>query len=44
MVTVHKSECERTFLSWREFDAQVGRDLEKHLDEYAQKTPERKTP
>jgi len=44
MVTVHKcKECKRTFLSCKEFDAHVGRHLQKHLDEYAPKTPERKT-
>jgi hypothetical protein len=35
MVTVHKcKECEQTFLSWKEFEAHIGRHLQKHLDEY----------
>jgi hypothetical protein len=45
MVTVHKcKECEQTFLSWKEFDAHVSRHLQKHLDEYTPKIPEKKTP
>jgi hypothetical protein len=40
---VHKcKECEQTFLSWREFDAHVGRHLQKHLDEYTPKIPEKR--
>jgi hypothetical protein len=42
---VHKcKECEQTFLSWKEFDAHVNRHLQKHLEEYAPKIPEKKTP
>jgi hypothetical protein len=45
MVTVHKcKECQQTFPSWKEFDAHVGRHLQKHLDEYTPKIPEKKTP
>jgi hypothetical protein len=45
MVTVHKcKECQQTFLSWKEFDAHVGRHLQKHLDEYTPKIPGKKTP
>ena len=45
MVTVHKcKECQQTFLSWKEFDTPVGRHLQKHLDEYTLKIPEKKTP
>jgi hypothetical protein len=44
MVTVHKcKECEQTFLSWKEFDVHVGRHLQKHLDEYTPKIPEKTT-
>jgi hypothetical protein len=43
MVTVHKcKECQQTFLSWNEFDAHVNRHLQRHLDEYAPKIPEKK--
>jgi hypothetical protein len=45
MVTVHKcKECGQTYLSWKEFDTHVNRHLQKHLDEYAPKIPEKKTP
>jgi hypothetical protein len=45
VVTVHKCrECEQTFLSWKEFDAHVVRHLQKHLEEYTPKIPEKKTP
>jgi len=45
MVSVHKcKECQQTFLSWKEFDAHVNRHLQKHLDEYTLKIPEKKTP
>jgi hypothetical protein len=44
MVKMHTcKECGQTFLSWKEFDAHVNRHLQKHLDEYAPKIPE-KTP
>jgi hypothetical protein len=45
MVKVHTcKECGHTFLSWKVFDAHVNRHLQKHLDEYAPKIPEKKTP
>jgi hypothetical protein len=45
MVTVHTcKECRQTFLSWKELDVHVNRHLQKHLDEYAPKIPEKKTP
>ena len=45
MVTVHKcKECGQTYLSWKEFDTHVNRHLQKHLDEFAPKIPEKKTP
>jgi hypothetical protein len=45
MVTVHTcKECRQTFLSWKEFDVHVNRHLQRHLDEYAPKIPEKKTP
>jgi hypothetical protein len=45
MVTVHTcKECGQTFLSWKEFDAHVNRHLQKHLDEYTPKIPEKMTP
>lgn len=36
-------QCGQTFLSWEEFDVHVNRHLQKHLDEYTPKIPE-KTP
>ena len=43
MVKMHTcKECGQTFLSWKEFDAHVNRHLQKHLDEYAPKIPEKK--
>jgi hypothetical protein len=45
VVTVHKcKECGRTYLSWKEFDTHVNLHLQKHLDEYTPKIPEKKTP
>ena len=45
MVTVHKcKECAQTFLSRKEFGAHINRHLQKHLDEYSPKVPEKKTP
>jgi hypothetical protein len=45
MVKVHTcKECGQTFLSWKEFDAHVNRHLQKHLDEYTPKIPEKKNP
>ena len=45
MVTVHKcKECAQTFLSRKEFGAHVNHHLQKHLDEYSPKVPEKKTP
>ena len=45
MVTVHKcKDCQQTFLSWKEFDAHVGRHLQKHLDGYTPKILQKKTP
>jgi hypothetical protein len=45
MVKVHTCKvCGQTFLSWKEFDAHVNRYLQKHLDEYTPKIPEKKTP
>ena len=42
MVKVHTcKECGQTFLSWKEFDAHVNRHLQKHLDEYTPKIPEK---
>jgi hypothetical protein len=44
MVTVHRcKECKQTFLSSKEFDVHVNRHLQRHLDEYAPKIPEKKT-
>ena len=45
MVKVHTcKECGHTFLSWKEFDARVNRHLQQHLEDYAPKIPEKKTP
>jgi hypothetical protein len=45
MVTVHKcKECGQTYLSWKEYDTHVNRHLQKHLDDFAPKIPEKKTP
>jgi hypothetical protein len=45
MVTVCTcKECGRTFLSQKEFDVHVDKHLQKHLDEFAPKIPEKKTP
>ena len=45
MVTVHTcKECGQTYLSWKEFDNHVNRHLQKHLDEFAPKIPEKTTP
>ena len=42
---MHKcKECEQTFLSWKEFDAHVNRHLQKHLDEFTAKIPEKTIP
>ena len=44
VVTMHKcKECGQTYLSWKEFDTHVNQHLQKHLDEYAPKIPEKKT-
>jgi hypothetical protein len=45
MVKVHKcKECGQTFLSQKAFDVHVDKHLQKHLDEFAPKIPEKKTP
>lgn len=44
MTTRVCKECGQTFLSWEEFDVHVNRHLQKHLDEYTPKVPEKKTP
>ena len=37
-------ECGQTFLSLKEFGVHVNRHLQKHLDEFTPKLPEKKTP
>lgn len=44
MTTYTCKECGQTFLSWKEFDNHVNRHLQKHLDEFTPKFPEKKTP
>jgi hypothetical protein len=45
VVKVHTcKECGQTFLSLKVFDAHINRHLQKHLDEYTPKIPEKKTP
>lgn len=34
-------ECGQTFLSWKEFDNHVNKHLQRHLDEFAPKIPEK---
>ena len=44
-MTVHTcKECSQTFLSWKEFDNHVNKHLQTHLEEFAPKIPEKKTP
>jgi hypothetical protein len=37
-------ECGQEFLSWLVFDNHVNKHLQKHLDDFAPKIPEKKTP